>query len=172
MIKTPRTEGKIKTHYGMSDYYKSFKNDNPNLDISKELYNKIICDFNKSIIDLIIEQNVDYKIPHLGSTLCIRKIKRTVKIVNGKVVNTNPIDWVTTNKVWNEDPEAREKKLLIRFLNHHTSGYFFKIYFKKYDSYYLNKKWYAFKASRDFDRNLAKRIKDENKDKFDAYKLY
>jgi hypothetical protein len=171
MIKKKRTQGKIKTHYGMSDYYKYFKKEY-GLDISNEKYNAVIGDFNEAIRNLIIEENVDYRIPHLGSTLCIRKLKRTPRIVNGKVYNPNPIDWVATNKLWSEDSEAREKKLLVRYLNNHTSGYVFRIYFKKYHLNFLNKKYYRFEACRDFDRQLGARIKDEDKDKFNAYILY
>jgi hypothetical protein len=32
MTKNKRTEGKIKTDYGITDYYKFFKTDNPELD--------------------------------------------------------------------------------------------------------------------------------------------
>lgn len=166
-----RTEGKIKSHYGMKDYY-SFFNSEYDLNIDKETYNKIINDFNLEVMNLIIEENLDYNLTHLGSTLSIRKIKRKPKIINGKVYNTNPIDWVKTRKMWESDPETKVKKLLVRYLNNHTSGFIFKINFKKYNYSFKNKKYYSFKPSRDFSRLLGKRIKDENKDKFDAYLLY
>ena len=80
--------------------------------------------------------------------------------------------WVATNKLWNEDEEAKEKKLLVRFTNYHTSKYVFFVYFKKYVYPFKNKKYFKFKTTRSLARMLGKRIKDENKDKYDAFLLY
>lgn len=172
MIKNKRTEGKIKTHYGKKDYYKYFKINNPDLNITAKTFSDVISDFNKEIINLIIEENLEYNIPYLGSSISIKKNKRVPKIVNGKLYNTSPVDWVATNKLWDEDKEAREKKLLVRYLNNHTSKFVFKIQFKKYNNYFLNKNIYSFESNRVFKRLLGKRINDENKDKYDTYLLY
>jgi len=172
IIKNKRSEGKIKTHYGMTDYYKSFKQKNPELDISKTIYDKVIGDFNKAIIDLVIEDTIEYKIPHLGCILSVRKVKSEPRIVDGKVITRKPVDWITTNKLWSEDKDAADKKILVRYNNPHTSGYIFKIYLKKNYIPFTNKRFYVCKPARDFARKLAKRIKDENKDKYDAFKLY
>lgn len=171
MIKNKRGEGNIRAHYGMTDYYRYFIKEY-NLNISTKVYNNIIADFNEAIMNLIIEENLDYRLPHVGSTLSVRKIKRSPKIINGKLHNPTPINWVATNKLWAEDEEAKDKKLLVRYNNSHTSGYVYRIYFKKYDLYYKNKKIYNFKVARDFSRMLGNRINDEDKDKFNAYLLY
>ena len=172
MIKNKRSQGKIKAHYGMKDYFKYFKKDNPDLDISNKKYYDIIADFNKNLINLIIEDNVEYNLPHLGSSISIKKTKQVPRIVNGKLVNKTPVDWVATNKLWEEDNEAKEKKLLVRYNNYHTSKYVFSISFKKYVYPFKNKKYYKFKSNRDFARLLGARINDQNKEKYDAYLLY
>jgi len=172
MVKNKRTEGKINSDYGVNDYFQYFKENNKDIKISKKKYKDIISEFNKGIIDLIIEKGFEYNIPYIGSTLCIRKDKRVPKIVNGKLYNSSPVDWVATNKLWSEDQESREKKLLVRYLNAHTSKYVFRIYFKKYNLYFVNKKLFSFKVNRTFSRLLGKRIKDEDKEKFDSYLLY
>ncbi len=172
MIKNKRTEGKIKTHYGMKDYFKFFKKEYPDLNITNKKYYDIIADFNEGLINLIIENNVEYNLPHLGSSLSVKKTKQLPKIVEGKLVNKTPVDWVATNKLWLEDEEAREKKLLVRYNNYHTSKHVFGISFKKYIYPFKNKKYYKFKTNRDFARLLGKRINDQDKDKYDAYLLY
>lgn len=172
MDKKLRTEGKIKAHYGMSDYYTYFKKIHPELKITKTIYSKVIDDYNKEIVNLIINDNIDYQLPNMGSSISIKKMKHSSKIVNGKLLNTAPVDWVTTNKLWFEDEEAREKKLLVRFLNPHTSKHVFRIKLKKYIYPFKNKKYYKFKAVRSFSRLLAKRIKDEEQEKYNAYNLY
>jgi hypothetical protein len=171
-MKNKRTEGKIKVHYGIEDYYKAFRKENPSIKISQAQYSNIVSKFNIGLIDLIIEDNVEYVLPHLGSSLSIRKTKNEPKIVDGKLYNKSPVDWVTTNKLWDEDEEAREKKLLVRFLNNHTSKHVFKVSFKKYIHPFMNKKYYSFKTSRYFARLLADRIKDPDKDKYDTFLLY
>ena len=172
MINTKRTKGKIKKHYGTKDYYNFFKTTYPLLKINKSIYNKIIDDFNKQLVNLIIEENLDFKIPHLGSNLGIRKVKNEPRIKDGKLINNTPINWVETKKLWDEDPECKEKKLLVRFLNNHTSKFVFRLYFKKYVYPFKNKQYFKFKTVRSFSRLLAKRIKDETKQKYDAYLLY
>lgn len=171
IIKNPRTEGKIKAHYGIKDYYKYFK-DNNNIDISKSKYSEIISLFNKELTNLIIEDNVEYVLPYIGSSLAIKKDKRLPKIVNGKLYNTSPVDWVKTNELWANDEEAKEKKLLVRFLNTHTSKHVFRVYFKKNIHPLLNKRFYNFKTCRNFQRLLSSRINDEDKPKYDTFLLY
>lgn len=171
-VKNKRTEGKIKSHYGMTDYFRYFKSNNKEIIISRKKYNDIISEFNNELITLIIEEGLEYNIPYIGSTLCIRKDKRVPRIVNGKLYNSSPVDWVATNKLWSNDKESKDKKLLVRYLNNHTSKYVFRIYFKKYNLHFINKKLFSFKVNRKFSRLLGKRIQDENKEKFDSYLLY
>jgi hypothetical protein len=172
IIKKSRTKGKIKTDYGISNYYKYFTKNNSEINIDGKKYKEIISEFNSGIVNLIIEEGLEYTIPYIGSTLCIRKDKRVPRIVNGKLYNPSPVDWVATNKLWEDDSEARSKKLLVRYLNNHTSKYVFRIYFKKYNLYFINKQLFSFKVNRTFSRLLGKRIKDEDKEKFDSYLLY
>jgi len=172
MIKNKRTEGKIKTHYGMKDFYKHFKENNKDIEITNKKYYDIIYDFNLELINLIIDYNIEYQFPFIGSTLSIKKSKHTPKIVEGKLYNTSPVDWKSTNELWDLDNEAKEKKLLVRYSNFHTSKYVFRIYFKKYVHSFKNKKWFKFKPNRLFQRTLSKRIKDETKERYDAFLLY
>lgn len=170
--KKPRGEGKIPAHYGIKDYYKFFKEDNPSLKISYKQFTSIINKFNSELVDLIIEDNVEYHLPYLGASLSIRKMKSVPKIVDGKLYNQSPVDWLATNKLWDEDEEAREKKLLVRYLNNHTSKFVFRVFFKKYVYPFTNKKYYSFHTSRWFARKLGKRINDVNKDKYDTFLLF
>jgi len=172
MIKNPRTEGKIKTHYGMVDYFKFFKSKHPTIKIDRVKYSNIISEFNEGLVNLIIEDNLEYDLPYLGSTISIKKEKRVPRIVNGKLYNTVPVDWVATNKLWSEDKDAYDKKLLVRYSNTHSSKYVFRIYFKKYKQVFLNKKYYFFKPTRTFQRLLSARIKDNNKEKYNSFLLY
>ncbi len=160
---------KRKRDYGMEDYYKFYLKKNK---ISKKLFNNIITDFNNELINIIIEDNLIYNIPYIGLEIVIKKDKRKPKIVNGKLINNIPIDFQATNKLWESNPECKEKKLLVRYNNSHSSGYVFRIYCKKFKSNLKNRSLLKFKPSRKFQRSLSARIKDPNKDNFDAFLLY
>lgn len=162
---------KLKADYGMSDYYKFYKKklDNP---VNSLLYNQIITKFNDEIKDLIIEDNLTYQLPFLGFEIVLKKQKRIPKIVNGKLINNIPPDWKATNELWDKDAEAKEKKLLVRYNNYHTSNYIYRIYFKKFKSKIKNKSLFKFQPNRTFKRQLSARIKDTNKGNLNAYLLY
>ena len=49
MIKNKRTDGKIKSHYGIKDYFKYFKEVYSDINIDSNKYRNIITDFNNSI---------------------------------------------------------------------------------------------------------------------------
>ncbi|HEX8586048.1 MAG TPA: hypothetical protein VF680_16765 [Allosphingosinicella sp.] len=155
----------------MRDYFKYYKTNSKN-PVSSQKFNKVISEFNKAIVDAIINDGLEYTPPKLQMTFCIRKYKKLIKIENGKLVNNNPIDWKTTKQLWDDDADAAERKILIKFLNNHTSKYIFRIKVLKTGYFYKNKKFYKFKACRSFQRRLAKRILDPNQDNFQAYDLY
>jgi hypothetical protein len=164
-------EHKLKADYGMPDYY-SYFNKHSNVKVSKTIYNKIITEFNLSIIDLMLNHNFIYYIPILNMDLIVKKDKRKPRLVNGKLINNIPIDWQKTNQLWERDPEAKSKKLLVRYNNSHTSGFVFRLFLNKFRSTVKNKSLFKLKANRLFQRSLSKRIKDINKNPFDSYLLY
>ena len=161
---------KIKHHYGMPDYY-NFYIKTYNKDIPPKKFNNIITDFNLKLQDLIIEENLIYLLPHLNLELLLKKDKRKPRIVDGKLINNLPIDWKKTNELWERDQEAKEKKLLVRINNSHTSGHVFRIYCKKFKSTLKNRGLYKWTTIRQFARKLKTAINNPKKN-IDAYLLY
>lgn len=171
MIRSKRTKGKLNSDFGMKDYYNYYKKNNKE-SVNRNIYSNVIFDFNKEISEMIINENFEYYIPYIDSVLCVRKKKSVPKIIDGKVINRTPIDWKATEQLWNENEEAKEKKILIKYSNYETNKFIFFVYFKKYLSSFSNKKYYKFDTCRGMSRLLSKRIKDDSKDKYDAYLLY
>lgn len=150
----------------MKNYHKYFENKHGEID--KKLFNKVITEFNKGIVDLILNENISYKMPALHLELQVRKEKRKPRLEKGKLVNPVPVDWKRTNALWERDEEAKKKKLLVRYNNSHSSGYVFRIMIKKFNSSVKNKSLLKIKPNRAFQRKLSKRIKDLD-NPFDAY---
>lgn len=161
---------KIKHDYGMPDYYNFFIK-LYNHDIKREKYNNIITDFNTGLQDLIINDNLVYQMPYINFEIMLKKEKRKPRIVDGKLINNLPIDWNKTNKLWERNEEAKEKKLLMRINNSHTSGFVYRIYCKKFKSALKNRGLYRWKTIRQFARRLKTRLNAPDND-IDAFLLY
>lgn len=162
---------RISRDYGITNFYKYYKKNSLN-PVSAIKYNNIISDFNSTIVQMIIEEGLEYKIPKISNTICIRKYKNVPKIQDGKLINKGPIDWKSTKELWASDEEAKEKKIILKYLNNHTSKYIFRIKMLKHGRIYKNKSYYKFKPARSFQRLLAKRILNPNLETFNAYNLF
>lgn len=160
---------KIKSHYGINEYYNYYKLKYPNDDISKKEFKNIFIIFNKELTKEIINKG-KVKLPKRFGEIEIVKKKREVYInKDGVVINNKPIDWKATNDLWKSNEEAKNNKVLIRHSNKHTGGYVFRIFYNKSVAKYKNKSVYFFKPVRNFSRSINKRIRDYSKSKFDAY---
>ena len=162
---------KIKNDFGMSDYYLSYKDKTEQPLQNKKIYNDIITDFNKALQDLIIEENLIYKMPGINMELMLKKDRRKPRIVDGKLINNLPINWKATMALWAKDEEAKEKKLLVRLNNSHTAGHVFRIYCKKFKSTIRSRGMYKWQTIRSLARKLNTAINDPEKN-IDAYLLY
>jgi hypothetical protein len=166
-----RKEGKRNIDYGMSDYYKFYKSSSKK-PVDSKRFNKIVSEFNSKIIDLIINDGLEFTPKMLQFTFCVRKIKRIPRIENGKLINTTPIDWKATKDLWDKYEDAKDNKTIIRYLNNHTSKYIFRIKALREHVKYKNKHVFKFKPCRSFQRSLSKRILNTKLDNFEAYELY
>lgn len=161
---------KVICDYGMGDYYKfylaTYKEE-----VDRNTYGNVITDFNEQLKELIILENLSYTMPGINFQLVLKKEKRKPKIKNGKLLNNIPVDWKSTNALWERDAEAKEKKLLVRYNNSHTSGYVFRVYFKKFGAKIKNRSVYKFQVNREFKRQISRYINDPDKE-VDAFLLY
>jgi hypothetical protein len=168
-IRKGKSPQKYKADYTEKDYYKYYfktycRKEGKSLDndynIDKHLYYDILGEFNKYLVNQMIHKGEDIIFPCSIGGLGLRKRKPSVKIDDeGNFKSLKPIDWDTTLKLWESDPDAKEKKLLIRHMNDHTDGYVF-------ESNYIRKKA-IFKGARHYDfiptRTVKLMIKDKAK---------
>ena len=130
--------------------------------ITSSQYNKIVKEFHQLIVKDILKGEDFILFERLG-TIGVRKNKIKIKVdVNGVVQTNAPIDFKATNDLWDENPEAKEKKILIRHINHHTKKYIHRWYWDKGDANFRCKSAYSFIPSRTNKRLLATVLKDED----------
>ncbi len=157
-MKEDKRNHKIKSDYGMNDYYKSYKSKSEK-PVSKEVYSSIVKDFNSHVRKKMAIKGTEYVFPFRLGKMELRKIKTEVKIdKDGNIINKLPVNWKETNKFWEKNPEAKEKGIKIRYTNEHTDGYTFKIFYLRSKASYKNKSMYQMQFNRDMKRTLSKSI--------------
>jgi hypothetical protein len=139
--------------YPANRIYKRYKDsvENP---LSYSEYCKILSEFNSLLVNYIIYESVEVKLPYNLGTLRVKKYK---KKINLKAIEkrTLSVNWFETKKLWSENSDAKDKKKLVYHLNEHRGGYSYKIYWDKSRAIFRNKTFYYLVPVRGFKRELA-----------------
>jgi hypothetical protein len=118
-------------------------------------YMEILKEFNSLLRSRIIYNSEDIKLPCNLGRLRVKKFKMKLHKMN----KLKP-DWKATKELWARNPECKAKKQLVLHLNEHRSGYAYRVYWDKNISRVKNHRYYHFKPSRQFSRELSKVLKD------------
>jgi hypothetical protein len=164
--------------FGLPEIYRFYKNKftfrerKDNGFVSRKVHNSILNNFNKELSDLIICKGLEFTMPLRLGTLRVRKYKRAIRLFPDGTIDKRKmnVDWNATKKMWcNEYPgkTMQEIKLIhpkkvVYFLNEHTDGYRYLLYWNKKGSNAINRKVYSVRFTRDNDRLLAKVLKTDN----------
>ena len=141
-----RGKGKIGKCLGLKDSYKEYhkaRNKNSQFPVDYSLYKKICADFNKKIVEHILEDSGTFKLPHRLGEIRIQKRK-----MNFNKPNKLMVDWKKTNELGTR----------IYHLNDHSDNFRYRWYWRKNKAIIKNKSAYSFTATRDNMRALAKNI--------------
>jgi hypothetical protein len=168
MIAYKRTIGKNNADCALPELYKHYKKtiDNP---VIYKIYSQFLKEYNSRIMDAIIYENLEYKMPcRLGYLRIQRRRLKPFVDNEGKIVKSHIApDWYSTKKYWmkiypgltEEEIKNIEHKKIIRHNNDHTNGYSTRFFWDKRYSNVKNQSCYIFKATRTAKENLAKFIK-------------
>lgn len=173
-IRKGKSIQKYKAHYTEKDYYKYYistycKKDKRLLKntyyIDKFIYYEIIKEYFKYTGNQLVYKGINWKIPNKMGHLSIRKFKPAKYIdENNKFVNQYSPDWNRTIKLWEEDPIAKEQKIVVRHQNVMSKGYVHFLKYLKLDGTYKNKRWYDFIPCRTLKNLISKESKSGNVD--------
>ena len=142
--------------------------------ISFNQFKEVCYRFNSMLSESIIKQSFDYKIPFGLGSLRIRKNKQKFKIIDGKLKpRKKMIDWYQTRYVlWerlypgktrSELKEIQDKPLVM-FTNEHSNGEIMRWYWNKKNVKVTNSRVYMFRPVKKNRLDLAKHIKNENRE--------
>tara|TARA_R110000851_G_scaffold303660_1_gene461299 strand:+ start:121 stop:594 length:474 start_codon:yes stop_codon:yes gene_type:complete len=151
----------------MTDYGKYYK-ENAVSPVSNLLFRKVFRDYLNANRNAISNFAYVYRLPQRMGRIEIRKTKKEIKVdpKTGELINKLPINWKATNKLWKENPEAKEKKIKIRYINEHTNGYVFRPKYMKNTANFKNKSIYKMSVNRELRRNTEPAIVSKRIDAF------
>lgn len=157
---------KVRNSLGIYDSYKWIRK-NKWLDIGRPLteheFYTIIRQVNNLLADNILEGN-DIHLPHRMGDIELRKYENIIEFRNGVLIDSLPIDWDRTLKLWYEDEEAYKNKTLIKMEEKET----FRVFYNKRTANYENKSFMQFEANRNLKLRLKQKIKNKT---IDAFKI-
>lgn len=147
---------RVTDSWGVYDAYK-FIRKNKWYDIGRPLKEQEFYAIIRGVNDIMADEialGKTVKFPCKMGCLELRKFEKGVKIVDGKLKVTYPIDWNETVKLWFEDEEAKKNKTLVRF----KDKYIYKVRYDKYNATYDNKLFYQFTLNRFIKQALKENI--------------
>lgn len=140
------------------DSYSLYKKEFPKGEDIKTYVN--LCnEFNKFLIEKVLEGE-EVTLPHRMGYLYIFGRKQEINFdENGNVKGLAP-DWVKTKKLWEDNPEAKQRKQIMYHTNEETGGIRYKFLWAKNGVFLLNKALYSLRLSRTNKRAILNRIRN------------
>lgn len=145
-IRSKRTQGKVRGSWGVYDAYKYIRKNgwmNIGRPVKEHEFYSIIRRVNDLLAAEIVQGNT-IRFPARMGKLELRKKKREVKMVDGRLKIDYPIDWDKTLHLWYEDKEAHQQKILVR----RQEPYTYMVKYCRHEANYENKSFYEFSLNR------------------------
>lgn len=172
-----RTEGKRKADIVTNDLYKFYLSQVKPIEsisggttlgsykLTSTEYSNILKDINDGIVNMIILENFEFKMPFgLGKLSMVQKKVKFRLDHNGELNTKNlAVNYKETTALWNKDEIARANKKLIFYTNEHTNGNRMIYYWSKKVSKCSGISAYGFLACRSVKRKPAMFLKDPDK---------
>lgn len=141
-------EHKIKGSYGVQDYYRNYMRIRPKKDkykLTSSQFYEIFRTLNIRFAEVLAEGE-PIKFPHGMGKVEVLKYQADPKLnKEGELVFKVPIDWGSTLKLWYEDEEAKQEKLLIKS----NKRKLLHFYYNKSKCFFNNKSVMKFSINRD-----------------------
>ena len=142
--------------------YKQYKKTTTNEIVDSKTYIDYANEFNKFLVDKVIE-GYEITLPVRLGTLSVIGKKQKVRVnEHGKIFGLAP-DWVKTKELWDNNPKAKEEKKLLYHTNNHTDNTIYKFLWSKNRILITNKILYSLRMTRDNKRKVYSLINNGKK---------
>lgn len=149
---------KIKSDYGLRNYYKFYIKNNPKSNLSRVEYSSILRECFIELGNLVISEDYTWRLPHGFGKVFLSQRPTSTTFKDGKLKTNRPPDMKATMDLWKVNPEAKAKKTLVYFENFHTNGNVMYIMYSVAGANYKLKNFYKMQFNRTLKRNLAQSI--------------
>lgn len=126
-----------------------------NKPFDKSLYSRIVDMVNTMLMEKLIEGHRIVLPCYMGS-LSLVSVPTRLYYEEGRYRNTYGTDWKKTLQFWEEDSEARRKRVRIKKISDRK----IIIRYSKKDSRYNNRRFYLFRANRSLVRQLGRALEE------------
>ena len=136
-------------------------------------FSAVLKEFNLGLTEMIIDEATEFKLPLQLGYVRIRKYKKKLKLKEDGSIDKQcmSVNWKETKLYWEElypgktNGELKEirNKPLIYYLNEHTDGYGFLLYWNKKGSNAINRSVYSMVLTFSNNRHLAQVLKGDKK---------
>jgi hypothetical protein len=170
---------KNKEKHGLPELYRFFKNKFTKEEreysafIDYKKFSCVIKEFNQELSRLVIDEAIEFKLPCRLGFVRIKKYKKSPHINEDGTVDKKglSIDWPSSKKLWEREYSGRTKeelknthnKPLVYYLNEHTDGYGFLLYWNKKGSTATNRSLYSMVFTFSNNRHLAQVLQGDKK---------
>ena len=141
----------MKRNSTLIESYKAYIEENKDIEalcVDYTTYRKLCVEFNEKIINSMLKDAYEFKLPFGLGTLRIKKTPSK---------NKKRVDWKST----------KEYNTKVFHLNLHTDGFYYRWHWKKKDSILTNNSLYSFTPTRKNKRELAGLLKTNNVEFFE-----
>lgn len=126
-------------------------------------YSNIVSDFLERLIEELFKPNYRIRLPFNSGEVYLMKHKcKVISNYKGEQRMFYPVDWFETNKLWEEDEDAKKKKILIRHTNDHTGGYVYRIKYRIPNRFDSGRSLIRFFPSQTIKKKLANHLRENN----------
>ena len=134
------------------DSYKSYKKEvrNP---IDIDTYVKLTADYNEFLTQKVLE-GYEVTLPARMGTLLLKGKKIKPKLNEKGQITNLTTNWKATLDLWEKNPQAKEQKKVIKFLNEETNGVRYSFFWSKWNVYLENKYLYSLRMVRRHKRSV------------------
>ena len=151
-------------------HYRESTREKGNVEVNQSIFSKVLKDFNAAIIDEIVYNAYEFRLPHRLGSLRVKKIKQKIKLTEDGKLDTSNLapNWKATMDLWGRNPKAKEEKKLIFHTNKHTSGYYFRWFWNKSTCNVKNSSVYKLEMTKVNKKKITKAVtSNENIDYYE-----
>lgn len=156
---------KHKIDFKTSYFYWHYKSRNKEVAFDQKKYTLILTTFFNIVRRKIINEMFRFYFPGIGYFYLIKRKQKSRIKPDGELLVDARVNWPETKKLWKNTTDRTKK---VRYLNDHTFGFLYKLYWLKKNNNFTNRSFYSFIPSKEFRQQLSKTLLIADKP-LDAY---